>query len=284
MFDTKEVLTRDELRTLGLPTNPFPERPRTGKIFGWAQLSQLISAAQDALFDNEMVALVGPSGAGKSTVLSELRTQLERDKNTVVVDLAAADKGRLNDWAVEVSMLEALGVGAKGIPSGAERRAKKLLDLLQKRARAQGRTVILCDDFHDASSSVLKVLRRHREADSRLLLFSVVMAGQLPLLSALRSDALMEVGGRTQVLELPALGGRRGNIMLPNSGEAFIRWHFEQIGIADSSRYFTPEGCAEIATIAEYPLWVRNLAVRALKEIVGKNRPVDPSLLARLRK
>lgn len=280
MYERKEILTKSELHALGLKGNPFPDRP--GSAFIHPLLSQILETCEGAIDESGMVAIVGPSGAGKSTILNLLRDSLDRRQDILTVDLAATDRGRITDWVLEMAILEGLKVAAKGVPAGAERRTRLLVSLLTKRAKSGGRVVVLADDFHDASRDLLRMIRRLREADPRHYLLGVVMAGQEGLGWSLASDDLREVGGRTQVVEMPRLGGvGKDKRPLPNLGGEYLGWHFAQVG-ADMGRFITPEAAAHIADVAEYPLWCRNLAVVALKRVAGTGRPVDVALLGRL--
>lgn len=286
MLEDKVVLTKEELQQLGLPGNPFPDRPRSGAVFMWPELAKLMQGIDEALQDNGMVAVVGPSGAGKSTLLQQLRENLERSGDVIIVELASADRGRLTDAVVEKTLLQALKVPARGLNNlSANDRFIKLKQLLTKEVKGGTRVILMGDDFHDASPAVLKVLRRLREADPRYYLFGAIFAGQLDLASALESDELREVGGRTQMLRMPQLGGgTAGQKRAQNYGHAFISWHFAQLGLneTDIARYFTADGAHAVAEMAEYPLWCRNLAVRALKKVAPLKRPVDAVVLTKL--
>lgn len=285
MFEDRVTLTREEMKKLGLSGDPFPERPYNGKFFWWPGLTAVLEAIEEDLFYSRMIALVGPSGAGKSSLLATVRDNLVDAGDTLIVDLASTDRTRLSDWTVEMAILNALGIPRSKVPSSATDRLTMLVQRMGKSAREGKKLALLCDDFHDVTKTLLKQLRRLREADARTSLFSAVLSGQPHLAEALRSDELREVGGRTQLVEMPRLGGldHHGKPR-PNFGQAFIKWNFEQLGM-DSERFFTPEAAGQIAEIAEHPLWVRNLATRALKELAARGvvgRPVDAGLLAKL--
>jgi type II secretory pathway predicted ATPase ExeA len=285
MFEDRVTLTKDEMKRLNLVGDPFPERPHHGKFFWWPALSNTLEKIEEDLFYSRMVALVGPSGAGKSSVLAQVRENLEEAGDTIIVDLASTDRSRLTDWTVEMAILKALGQSRGKVPSSATDRLELLIRLLSKSAREGKKLALLCDDFHDVNNVLLKQLRRLREADARNALFGAVLSGQPHLASALRSEELREVGGRTQLVEMPRMGGldHQGK-PLPNVGLAYIKWSYEQLGM-EAERHFSPEAAHLIAEIAEHPLWVRNLATRALKELASRGvggRPVDPGLLHKL--
>lgn len=287
MLEDKVTLSDEELTQLGLNANPFPDRPRAGKLFMWADLAKLMQKVDRALQqDSGMVAVVGPSGAGKSTFLWQLRENLQKSGDVRIVELATVDRGRLTDTVVEKAILAALKVLPKKINAmGPADRLLKLRELLTAEVTSGTRVILMGDDFHDTSPAVLKVLRRLREADPRYYLFGSIFMGQPDLASTLSSPELREVSGRTQLFDMPVLARtdpRGGKSM--NCGAEFLAWHFAQIGLgeADFTRCFTPEGAAAIAEMAVYPLWTRNLAARALKRVAGLKRPVDPTVLSKL--
>lgn len=281
LWEKAERLSREELKLLKLPANPFPERNRT--LFWWPELRETFNDLTQAVDDASMVALVAPSGSGKSSLLADLRDQLRQDTETVVVDLATTERQRMGAWTVETEMLLSLGVPKARVAASSDRRVKQIAELLAKRAATNARTVVIADDSHDLRLETMKGLRRLRELHPRYFLFSLVLAGQEGLAILLRSEELREVGGRTHLLEVPRLGGRVDGRELPNHGEAWIRWHFEQIGAGDAAaRLFTPEGAQEIAAVAEHPLWCRNLAVHCLKLVAPLGRSVDGAVVQRL--
>lgn len=280
IWERRARLSRAELKALGLPANPFPERPRGA--FWWPEMTQVFEETLDVIEEGGMVALVAPSGAGKSTLLRAVRDRLEQEGEALIVDLASTDRTRVGAWTVETSILDALGIPQGKIHASGDRRVKQLARLLSRRAEGAARTIILCDDFHDITGGVLKTLRRLRELDSRYFLFSCVFAGQEALGMRLRSEELREIGGRTQLLTLPALGGRDDHQESPNYGQAFLEWHLAQIGVEDVARYFTPEGAYEIAAMAGHPLWVRNLAIRCLQRVAPLRRPVDLAVVTKV--
>lgn len=136
-------------------------------------------------------ALIGPAGTGKSALLRALVAELPEARYRVsYIKVTGLSK---RDLCREL----ATAIGTQ--PAGSfPMLVRRIQEYLLSQADAEGlRPVILFDDAHEFRPEVLSILRilANFEMDSRLVV-SFVLAGQSPLRTLLRRDALDDIARR----------------------------------------------------------------------------------------
>ncbi len=148
-----------------------------------------------------IIALTGMVGTGKTTLLWKIQQQLIDEKQVVVCRSLSTDKKRVNISTLYTALFFDL-VKDKNfkIPSQAEQRERKLLELVKKQDKP---IVLFIDEAHDLSSQTLISLKRLIElVYSSGCNLSVILAGHPKLGNDLKRPTMEEIGARTQIFQL----------------------------------------------------------------------------------
>jgi len=140
-------------------------------------------------------------GTGKTTLLWKIQQQLSEEKQVLVCRSLSTDKKKVNISTLYTALFFDL-VKDKNfkIPSQAEQRERKLLELVKKQDKP---IVLFIDEAHDLASQTLISLKRLIE-----LIYSsggnltVILAGHPKLGNDLKRPTMEEIGARTQLFQL----------------------------------------------------------------------------------
>jgi len=148
-----------------------------------------------------IIALTGMVGTGKTTLLWKIQQQLSEEKQVLVCRSLSTDKKRVNISTLYTALFFDL-VKDKNfkIPSQAEQRERKLLEVVKKQDKP---IVLFIDEAHDLASQTLISLKRLIELiDSNGGNLTVILAGHPKLGNDLKRPTMEEIGARTQLFQL----------------------------------------------------------------------------------
>lgn len=270
---TREYLTPDELDWFGLVADPF-EDDQPDDLFMPKGLAQIESSLVRAIRGRKIVALVGPAGAGKSAMLRRLWAVSEREKRVRLIAPALMDRRRVTLATLTVAILRDL-VERDTSSMAAEARAQLLRTTLADQVQAGMYPTLFVDEAHDLRDEALIAIKRLWDSHTLWRQIAIVMVGQPPLAGRLRSDpTLAELTGRTQLIELPAFS--------PDAVAAYLSWRIARVG-GSVETLFSPTALQAIATRADRPMWIHNVAVLAMRQarLVG-DQQVVPTHVGRI--
>lgn len=274
MIPTREYLTPDELEHFGLDADPFEDDAMPDDIFLPKGLVAIEGAVIRGIRGRKIIAMVGPAGAGKSALVRRLWALSEREKRIKLIAPALMDRRKVTLTTLSVAILrDLIQRDTSNMP--AEGRAQLLRQTLQAELDAGQYPVVFIDEAHDLRDDALIAIKRLWDSHVLFRQLAVILVGQGPLAGRLRSDpTLAELAGRTQVLEVPAWG--------EDAVGAYLAWRLARIGCADPSRIFTVTAVKAIASRADRPLWINNVAVLAMRQarLVG-DQTVVPTHVGR---
>jgi general secretion pathway protein A len=181
----------DYLSNFNFHTLPFTPEIGVPHLFRLEDFEATLATLVRTIEQRMPSALIGPAGSGKSAMLRALVAELPEARYRVsyikVTGLSKRDLCR--------ELATAIGTEPAGSFPMLVRRVQ---DYLLSQADGEGlRPVVLFDDAHEFRPEVLSILRilGNFEMDSRLVV-SFVLAGQSPLRTLLRRDALDDVARR----------------------------------------------------------------------------------------
>ena len=203
----------------------------------------------------QILAVVGPAGAGKSTLLRRLYGKAGREKRVRMVSPRILDRKKMDHESLTAAILrDLIGQDTRGM--NREARAELLHATLVDHYNAQIYPAVVIDEAHLLTPRTLLALKHLWDSHTMFRQLSIIMVGQVPLQSRLKSDpALRELAGRTRLLEVPPLGDQTA---------PYLRWRFARVG-GDADRVFADDAYKAIAVRGQYPLWINNLAVKAIQ-------------------
>ncbi len=273
MITTREYLTPDELDHFGLDVDPF-EDEMPDDLYMPKGLAGIEAAVIRGIRGRKIIAMVGPPGSGKSALVRRLWAISEREKRVKLIAPALMDRRKVTLTTLSVAILRDL-IQRDTSNMHAEGRAQLLRQTLQAELDAGQYPVVFIDEAHDLRDDALIAVKRLWDSHVLFRQLAVILVGQAPLAGRLRSDpTLAELAGRTQVLEVPAWG--------EDAVGAYLAWRLARIGCADASRIFTAPAVKAIASRADRPLWINNVAVLAMRQarLVG-DQTVVPTHVGR---
>jgi type II secretory pathway predicted ATPase ExeA len=205
-----------------------------------------------------IIALTGMVGSGKTTLLWKIQQQLSDEKQVLVCRSLSTDKKRVSIGTLYTALFSDL-IKDKNfkIPSQAEQRERKLLELVKKQDKP---IVLFIDEAHDLSSQTLISLKRLIE-----LVYSsggnltVILAGHPKLGNDLKRPSMEEIGARTQLYQL--------NHWVENK-EHYGRWLFKQCCRTDVkiTEIITVEAMDLLVSSLVTPLQINHYLVRAMEQ------------------
>lgn len=259
-----EFLPPELLQWFGLPDDPFfgPENPEA--IFLSPKLLSLESALILAIRRRQIVALTGPAGSGKSTLLRRLHGRYLSDAHVKLMSPASLDRAKLSAASLATAIIRDL-TGQDTSGWGSERRSELLRTTLEDQGRQRLLPVLFVDEAHHLPNDALLAVKQTWDSHTLFRQLSVILVGQEPLAQRLKATpALRELTGRTMLLQMPALTDQAGD---------YLRWRFSQVG-GDADACFDAGAYKALGARGEHPLWLNNLAVRAMRYAasLGDNR------------
>lgn len=165
----------------------------------------LMEELKTTIYEGGLIVLSGIVGTGKTTTLQRLESELTQDGNIIVSQTWAIDKDKVNLGTLMEALHCDLATEKEGkLPVNAEKRARKISDLIRKRRKP---VVLLVDDAHSLQNKTLVGLKRLIELVERgNAILSIVLAGHPKLKNDLQHPKLEEIGARmTGVFTLEGL-------------------------------------------------------------------------------
>lgn len=216
-----------------------------------------------------ILAVVSQSGGGKTVLRRDFFDRLERESAPVRVIMPKTfDKRALSSNHVCEAIIAALQPEEK-MKRTIEGRARQAENILIASMQAGSKHVIVIEEAHDLTDSMLKLLKRFWEMEKGLKkLLSIILVGQNELdlkLDARANPTVREFINRCEKITLPPLDAHL---------EAYLKFKFKRVGTSFDSVFDKSaiDGIRERLTYRRgnaidsdvYPLVVNNLVTKAM--------------------
>jgi type II secretory pathway predicted ATPase ExeA len=194
-------LDREVLRLFGLRSNPFINDVEADEdVFRYKGLEAVETAIRDAIEERGFLAICGPSGSGKTTIWDGIEADYGRRDDTVICRPLVMCRETLTPEHLARSLIYGLLGENTPVRLNAEDRGRQLSQAL--RAGANRKAVLLIDDAHFCSTSVLRQLKTfYEEKIGRYRLLAIILIGLEELKPKLATFA--EIGNRIRLVEAP---------------------------------------------------------------------------------
>lgn len=238
MVINKPRLHQSTRQHFGLRSDPFADPNTLDEVYLSRDMRGVLEVMREtAMHPGQFVAVVGESGAGKTTLTDVLMERLQKTDTSVTVirpevqwstDKMEAGKpaGKpINSQFLGEFILSTLTPG-QPMRSSAAARQEQIKRTLIASARTGERHLLLIEEAHDLSRTMLKQLKRLLELrDGMMRTLSVLLIAQPELLHKLNpNDASMrEVTARCEIVHLPPLD----NDLVP-----YLTHRFQRAGVA----------------------------------------------------
>ncbi len=250
----REYLEIEELQHFGLDVDPFDDPEDPESVWLPSHLQRIELALLHGVRRRQIIAVHAPAGAGKSTLLRRFYGMSGRQKRVRLIAPASLDRKRITSAALAVAILRDL-TGRKASSMAAEPRSELLRTTLADQDAAGVWPVLLIDEAHLLKTDAFLAIKQIWDSHTLFRQLAVFMVGQEPLERRLRTDpALREVTGRTRLIEIPAI---------KDAGD-YLRWRFSMVS-SDADKVFDRGAYKALAATAQYPLWINNKAVAAMR-------------------
>lgn len=238
--------------------------------FATAHHAQIFEALKTAIKQGQLVVLSGMVGCGKTTLLRRIQDTLRRENDMRVAKSVALAKDRVTIQTLVIALFHDLSTERDvQIPAQAEKRERKLLELIGKRQKP---IVLLIDEAHDLSRKTLIELKRLTELVHEVgETLSLVLAGHPKLKNELSRGTMEEIGSRTTFFILEGVKGQQ---------RAYISWLLEACSEVPAGEILTDEAAALMATRLVTPLQIIQYLTVALEAAykIGQ-KPVSAEMI-----
>jgi type II secretory pathway predicted ATPase ExeA len=238
--------------------------------FATAHHAHVFEALKTAITQGQLVVLSGIVGCGKTTLLRRIQDTLRRENDMRVAKSVALAKDRVTIQTLVVALFHDLSTERDvQIPAQAEKRERKLLDLIGKRQKP---IVLLIDEAHDLTRKTLIELKRLTELVHEVgETLSLVLAGHPKLKNELSRGTMEEIGSRSTFFVLEGLKGQQ---------RAYISWLLEACSELPEGEILTDEAAALMATRLVTPLQIIQYLTVALEAAytIGQ-KPVSAEMI-----
>lgn len=252
---SREDLEPEELAHFHLGEDPFDDIDNPEDIFLSSQHLAVERRIFKAIKARRILVLTAPPGGGKSTVLRRVYARAEREKRVRLIAPASLDRQRITHAALAVAILRDL-VGRDTSSMAQETRSELLRETLADQDKAGLFPALLIDEAHLLKPAALVALKHIWDSHTLFKQIAMILVGQHTLHARLKADpSVRELTGRAQLVQLQPLGG---------DVRGYLQWRFARVG-GDADRIFSPDAYEALSARAEFPLWVNNLAVLAMR-------------------
>jgi type II secretory pathway predicted ATPase ExeA len=238
--------------------------------FPTTQNEKMFEALKVAVQHGRLVVLSGIVGCGKSKLLRRIKDDLQRENHMLVSKAMALAKDRITIETLVIALFHDLSTEREvAIPGQAEKRERKLIELISKRKKP---VVLLVDEAHDVPRKTLIDLKRLSElVEEAGETLSVVLAGHPKLKNELSRATMEEVGSRCTFFALEGVKG----VQRP-----FLAWLLEQCGELPEREILTEEAAELIAARLVTPLQIMQYLGLACEEAyqIGQ-KPVTAEMI-----
>jgi type II secretory pathway predicted ATPase ExeA len=182
--------------------------------FPTAHNEHIFEALKIAVKRGQLVVLSGIVGCGKTMLLRRIQADLRRENDIRVAKSVALAKDRVTIETLVIALFHDLSTEREvQIPGQAERRERKLLELIGKGHKP---VVLLIDEAHDLTRKTLIELKRLTELVQEIgETLSLVLAGHPKLKNELSRGTMEEIGSRSTFFVLEGVKGQQ---------RAYISW------------------------------------------------------------
>jgi type II secretory pathway predicted ATPase ExeA len=207
---------------------------------------KIFDALKVAIQQGQLVVLSGIVGCGKSKLLRRIKDDLQRENKMLVSKSMALVKDRVTVDTLVAAMFYDLSTERDvSIPAQAEKRERKLVELISKRKKP---VVLLVDEAHNLKRKTLidlKLLSELVEETGELL--SLVLVGHPKLKNELSRATMEEVGSRCTFFALEGVKGLQ---------RPFISWLLEVCGELPESDILSDEAAELMASRLVTPMQI----------------------------
>jgi type II secretory pathway predicted ATPase ExeA len=233
---------------------------------------QIFKELKMAIHQGKLIAVAGIVGSGKTTTLKKIRDTLAEENEIIVAKSLSVEKARVTLSTLIMALFYDLSTEKDlKIPTQAEKKERKLQELIKKRKKP---VALFIDEAHDLHGNTLIGLKRLIEMvqDCGGTL-SVVLAGHPKLKNDLRRSALEEIGSRTTVFDLDGIAASKRD---------FIEWLLHKCTKTETDIYsiLTEEAIDLLAERLLTPLQIEHHLTLALEEayLIGET-PVSENVI-----
>ena len=214
--------------------------------FPTTHTEKIFAALKVAVQQGRLVVLSGIVGCGKSKLLRRIKDDLQRENHMLVSKSMALAKDRITIETLVIALFHDLSTEREVyIPGQAEKRERKLIELISKRKKP---VVLLVDEAHDVQRKTLIDLKRLSElVEEAGETLSLVLAGHPKLKNELSRGPMEEVGSRCTFFALEGVKGAQ---------RSFISWLLEQCSERSESEMLTEEATELMASRLVTPLQI----------------------------
>ena len=282
--DNMQPLSPETVARFGLAFDPLTDEVRSSSDVFWTrEHRRVVDAMVTAARRQSFLAVIGEVGSGKTICKMEFRENVP--DNIRVVEPLYPDKSQISpNNLLDALILDMAGGDRVTIPSGRERKARRVREILEA-AEKEGRAVALVlDEAHSYNRETIRSLKRLHEMErgfARLL--AIILVGQLELLPKLNDPTLREVHQRCAQVIMHGLNG---------STAEYLGHKFGLAG-AKLDKVITPEAIAALERLCRhkvdggrwfgpYPLAI-NVVVKAALNLAARTgeKIVTPEVIDR---
>lgn len=202
-----EMLSQKAMKHFRVSQHPFADEMRgMNDLFMSQHHLRVREAMIQAAQNGSILAVAAECGAGKSTLRECFNeyTKIEMP-NLLIIEPEVTDKKLLTAAMIFEAIADELGI--TNLPVGHEKRSRKIKRELIKSSKSGNSHVIVIEEAHDLSKSLLKHLKRvHELREGFRSLLGIILVGQGELNSNLNNYDVREFSLRCNVIDLPPLG------------------------------------------------------------------------------
>jgi type II secretory pathway predicted ATPase ExeA len=270
MISERFKLDTEHLDFFGLDRDPFAleSDPRSAaEVYTNPALDRIVRRIEDAVRFQGFVAVIGQVGAGKTILKNRVADRLKKQGKAYLLWPRFAEMGKLNAGGILHYVLEEFGQRGRARLPLAQRQLERHLEQLNE----SGRPVALCiDECHRLNDSALTALKNFYELGTGGYekYLGLVLLGQPSFKRRLEQVEFREIAERIEVIEMPSLAKNAADYLA----------HRLQLAGGSIGKLFDQQAVKAIASRAETPLAIGNLANKALISAYEKG---EPRVLAR---
>lgn len=253
-------LSDDVLKFFGLSDDPWRLDVRCdGDVFltrDFGRVHKLISRAVER---RDFAVVAAPTGAGKTDMSKRVLNEIRKRRSVRLVEVFMPDVKQLSSAALCDALVLNLAPGTKG-QIRTEKLAVQVVEILREHRRQGVSPVIIIDDAHQCTISVLRQLKRFwqfRSPESYEPLLGIILLGWPVLPLTLHNNPeLLEVARRADIVELRGLHGEHAD---------YIQRKLHRVG--GNGQVFDGPALRAFGSVpqAQWPLPTNRIASRSMR-------------------
>lgn len=233
---------------------------------------QLLKEIKLSLKFGKLVVLSGIIGSGKTTLVRQLRTEIEKEKEIIPSKSYSVEKSRVTmPTLVSALYYDISKEKDPYIPPQSEKRIRRLQDMLKERKKP---VALIVDDAHSLHKKTLKSLKLLMEnAKDRGGVLSIVLIGHPKLKNDFLDPAYEEIGSRATYFSLDGITA---------SKREYIHWLLQRCTKSGTNieTIFSEDAVDLLADKLATPLQIEQYMTLAVEEAykIGV-KPVSPDVV-----